>query len=78
MNAFRNSVMKIARRVFRTEPEQLAKLDFQAPDLSTLRARAESFAPCRFGHADEFGDGLEESRAEVGQGLASARWAGAA
>ena len=28
VNAFRNSVMKIARRVFRTEPEQLSKLDF--------------------------------------------------
>jgi hypothetical protein len=28
VNAFRNSVMKIARRVFRKEPEQLAKLDF--------------------------------------------------
>jgi hypothetical protein len=28
VNAFRNSVMKIARRVFRKEPEQLSKLDF--------------------------------------------------
>lgn len=28
VNAFRNSVLKIARRVFRKEPEQLSKLDF--------------------------------------------------
>lgn len=28
VNTFRNSVMKIARRVFRTEPEQLTNLDF--------------------------------------------------